>query len=37
MRRILWLLALSGLSGLPGCGSDNKDVAEELHIDRKPL
>lgn len=36
MRRILWLLALSGLLWLPGCGSDNdEDVAEELNIDRK--
>lgn len=34
MRRILWLLALSGLLWLPGCGSDSKDVAEELNIDR---
>lgn len=34
MRRILWLLALSGLLWLPGCGSDNKDVADELNIDR---
>lgn len=34
MRRILWLLALSGLLWLPGCGRDSKDVAEELNIDR---
>lgn len=34
MRRILWLLALSGLLWLPGCGSDSKNVAEELNIDR---
>lgn len=34
-RRILWLLALAGILWLPGCGSDNKDVAEELQIDRK--
>lgn len=34
MRRILWLLALSGLLWLPGCGSDSKDVSEELNIDR---
>lgn len=34
MRRILWLLALSGLLWLPGCGSDSKDVAEELNINR---
>lgn len=34
MRRILWLLALSGLLWLPGCGSDSKDVTEELNIDR---
>lgn len=35
VRRILWLLALAGILWLPGCGSDNKDVAEELQIDRK--
>ncbi|MBE0504615.1 MAG: Ig-like domain-containing protein [Desulfuromonadales bacterium] len=34
-RRILWLLALAGTLWLPGCGSDNKDVGEELQIDRK--
>jgi dienelactone hydrolase len=35
MRRILWLLALSGMLWLPGCGSDSKDVTKELQIDRK--
>lgn len=34
MRRFLWLLALSGLLWLPGCGSDSKDVTQELNINR---
>lgn len=34
VRRILWLLALSCLLWLPGCGSDNEDVANELNIKR---
>ncbi|KIH76682.1 hypothetical protein SAMN05660860_01834 [Geoalkalibacter ferrihydriticus] len=34
MRRLFWLLALTGYLLLPACGSDNKDIDAELNIDR---
>lgn len=34
MYRAIWLLALSALLMLSGCGGDNKDVAAELNLDR---